>query len=288
MTDQTAIVLSQKNQIISNFDDLARVATAMSKSGFFIDSQDQAKAIVKIMAGQEMGFGPFASMTGVYIIKGKPSIGANLMAAAVKGSGRYNYRVTEVSEKACSIDFYEGKDKIGTSTFTIEDARRAETQNTQKFPRNMLFARAMSNGVKWYCPDVFNGAPIYTPEELGADVDDDGNVVNGSFAEAQPEIKVEQPEQTTTQPKPVSTSSAPFTLEDCQNMTTSDGKRYGDLTTTDILNRLHAMSKGKNPDDARLLKIEMAKYLLAARNRGEAHEPSLVSTATELGAVQTN
>jgi len=188
MTDQpTALAIVPKHQIINSFDDIARAATAMSKSGYFVDSKDQAQAIVKIMAGQEMGFGPFASMTGVYIIKGKPSIGANLMAAAVKGSGRYNYRVIEISDKACSIDFYEGKDKIGTSTFTIEDARRAETQNTQKFPRNMLFARAMSNGVKWYTPDVFNGSPVYTPEELGADVDDDGNVVNGSWKDAEPE-----------------------------------------------------------------------------------------------------
>jgi hypothetical protein len=29
----------------------------------------------------------------------------------------------------------------------------------------MLFARAISNGVKWYTPDVFSG-PVYTPEEF--------------------------------------------------------------------------------------------------------------------------
>ena len=29
----------------------------------------------------------------------------------------------------------------------------------------MLFARAMSNGVKWYTPDVFAG-PVYVPEEM--------------------------------------------------------------------------------------------------------------------------
>lgn len=198
MTDQALAIVPQKNSIINSYDDLSRAAGAMSKSGYFQDSKEQAQAIVKIMAGQEMGFGPFASMTGVYIIKGKPSIGANLMAAAVKGSGKYNYRVTEMTDKVCSIDFYEGKEMIGTSAFTIEDAKRAETQNIAKFPRNMLFARAMSNGAKWYCPDVFNGSPIYTPEELGAEVDSDGNVVNGSWKDADPEpvtTEVSQPEQ---------------------------------------------------------------------------------------------
>jgi hypothetical protein len=29
----------------------------------------------------------------------------------------------------------------------------------------MLFARAISNGVKWYTPDVFAG-PVYVPEEM--------------------------------------------------------------------------------------------------------------------------
>ena len=39
----------------------------------------------------------------------------------------------------------------------------------EKYPRNMVFARALTNGARWYCPDVFNG-PIYTPDELGAGV----------------------------------------------------------------------------------------------------------------------
>jgi len=62
-------------------------------------------------------------------------------------------------------DFYQGNTKIGNSTFTIEDAKKALTKNIDKFPKNMLFARAISNGVKWYCPDIFSG-PVYVPEEM--------------------------------------------------------------------------------------------------------------------------
>jgi hypothetical protein len=29
----------------------------------------------------------------------------------------------------------------------------------------LFFARAISNGVKWFCPDVFAG-PVYVPEEM--------------------------------------------------------------------------------------------------------------------------
>jgi hypothetical protein len=63
-------------------------------------------------------------------------------------------------------------------TFTEEDAQRAglnqptrsgKPSNHMKFPRNMKFARAMSNGVGLHCPDLTAGAPVYTPDELGVD-----------------------------------------------------------------------------------------------------------------------
>jgi hypothetical protein len=145
--------------------ELMNLAKAFAESGMFSDTKSAAQAIVKIQAGQEIGIPPFAAMTGIHIIQGKPTIGAGLIASRLKGSGKYDYRVVEASEKVCSIDFYQGNTKIGNSTFTIEDARKALTKNIDKFPKNMLFARAISNGVKWYCPDIFSG-PVYVPEEM--------------------------------------------------------------------------------------------------------------------------
>jgi len=179
-----ALATRPTGQLISSYDEAERAAKAMAASGFFADSRNAAQAVVKILAGQEMGFGPFASMNGVYIISGHPSIGANLMAAAVKKSGRYNYHIIEMTEKACSITFLENGKEVGVSTFTAEDARKAGTKNMDKYARNMLFARAMSNGVRWYCPDVFNGSTVYTPEELGATVNEDGEVIDMPAAPA--------------------------------------------------------------------------------------------------------
>lgn len=141
------------------------ISKSFFESGMFTDIKSAQQALVKIMAGQEIGIPPFAAMTGIHIIAGKPTIGAGLIAARIKGSGKYDYRVIEQTDKACSIDFYQGKEKIGNSTFTKEQAVKAGTKNIDKFPANMLFARAISNGVKWYCPDVFMG-PVYTPEEM--------------------------------------------------------------------------------------------------------------------------
>lgn len=205
------------NQALIVKDDmsLSELGAVFVRSGFFQDARDASQAIVKILAGREMGFGPIASMTGVYIVKGKPSMGANLIAAAIKRSGRYDYRVKVMSDRECTIEFQEridGKrELIGVSTFTIEDAKKAGTQNIEKFPRNMLFARAMSNGAKWFCPDVFGG-PIYTPEELGAAVDGDGEVITSEQGNASsPIIQVTSEHDAELEEQIMSDSPAPVT-----------------------------------------------------------------------------
>lgn len=155
-----------KNEItIMPVNDIMIMAKTFAESGMFTDAKAMGQAFVKIQAGQEIGIPPFAAMSGIHIIQGKPTIGAGLIASTVKGSGKYDYKVAEMTEKVCSIDFYQGKENIGNSTFTIEDAKKALTKNIDKFPKNMLFARAISNGVKWFCPDVFSG-PVYVPEEM--------------------------------------------------------------------------------------------------------------------------
>lgn len=155
-----------KNEIqVMPVNDIMIMAKTFAESGMFTDAKAMGQAFVKIQAGQEIGIPPFAAMSGIHIIQGKPTIGAGLIASTVKGSGKYDYKVVKMDDKICSVDFYQGKEMIGNSTFTIEDAKKALTKNIDKFPKNMLFARAISNGVKWFCPDVFSG-PVYVPEEM--------------------------------------------------------------------------------------------------------------------------
>lgn len=172
--------MSDKQLQLRDEMSLTEVGQVLVKSGYFQDAKDASQAIVKVLAGRELGFGPIASMTGINIIQGRPSLSANLMAAAVKRSGRYNFRVKRLTAEVAEIEFFE-KDgaqwtACGASIFTIEDARKAGTKNLDKFARNMLYARAMSNGVRWYCPDV-TGGPVYTPEEMGLPVNEDGEAV---------------------------------------------------------------------------------------------------------------
>jgi hypothetical protein len=121
------------------------------------------------------------AMTGFHVVQGKPVMSAPLMAGLIKGSGKYEYRIRVHTDTACEIDFISVAtgEVIGESSFTIEDAKKANllSNNTwRQYPRNMLFARALSNGARWHTPDVFNG-PVYVPEEMGLATSDDGTEI---------------------------------------------------------------------------------------------------------------
>jgi hypothetical protein len=165
---------------LQSIDDVARVSDMFAKSGFFTDAREAAQCGVKIMAGAAWGIDPFTAMVGIHIISNKPSVSAGLMAAAVKGHPKYDYRVRERTAEACRIEFFEGSESLGVSEYTMDMAARAGLNGSatwKKFPEAMLFARAMSSGVRAFTPDVFQ-ASVYTPEELGASVDGEGNVID--------------------------------------------------------------------------------------------------------------
>ena len=197
-----------KYNVNGDIETLQRTAKMLAVSGFF-DAKGPpevqiAQMATKILAGAELGFGPFASVQGIHLIQGKPAIGANLMAAAVKSHPSYDYRVRKMDDTECEIEFFEtigGKrESLGISGFTKKDAEAAGLMSNptwKKYPKNMLFARAMSNGVRFYTPDVFNGSPVYVPEELGANVDGDGNVIDTTWTESP-----KPPSPAPTQPAP--------------------------------------------------------------------------------------
>ena len=296
---------------IRNVDDLGRVGKMLAMSGYFQDAKDVAQASVKVMAGLELGFGAFASMTGIYIIKGRPSIGANLMASAVKANPKYDYRVREHSNDVCKIEFFEiidGKrESIGVSEFTAKDAQIAGVQNMQKYARNMLFARAMSNGIKWYCPDVFAGNTTYVPEELGVEVDGEGVPVSIEELTPKAQTIVEEAQEQIIEGEivePINNTPAeeksaeaqekpkfdeieflknwthraglpPLSLEEAGTTQGSDKKEYGTKSTKDLFFMLNAIEKKlptiKDLDtkDTYLFKLSAINEILTARKSAQ-------------------
>ena len=153
--------------------DLFRIADVFAKSGMFPEARDAAQCAAKLIVGQGLGLTPYDSMNGLHIIQGKAVLAANTMAAAIKRSGKYDYRA-ETDDEACSITFFDLSQRdrsgvplqIGTTTFSMDDARRAGLggQNWKKYPRAMLFARAISAGYREHCPDALGAAPVYVEQ----------------------------------------------------------------------------------------------------------------------------
>lgn len=171
MTQQQGMVRAIGTEL-----DVERLGDVFARSGYFKDASDSAKAIVKILYGRELGMPPVASMLGIHIIEGKPTLSAQALATLVRRSGRYDYRVRQSDATAAVIDFYLGGEKIGDYSFTIEEAKTAGLTGDsrpiwKRYPKAMLFNRAMAAGVRMHCPDLLGGAPIYDPDELEVDAD---------------------------------------------------------------------------------------------------------------------
>ena len=260
----TDLVPYRNDNIIQTYADMQDVAKTLVQSGFFQDTKSISQAIVKILAGREVGIGAFASMRGVHIIKGNPSYNANIMASMVKGSGRYNYRVVKLDDTVCELAFSEKIDGrwevVGTSTFTIADAKKAGTQNIDKFPRNMLFARAMSNGVKWFCPDVMNGQTAYVPEEMGVEVEAD----EGSYVDVTPD----EPKRDLTHEMNVALG---FTDED-ENPPAPEpkpkaGRPLAPATLMDMLKRKAAKAPASSPAMDNQIRKALQTYFAGDENK---------------------
>jgi hypothetical protein len=186
----SALALSQQGTSLSlrvqSPDDLQRLARLFAASGLFGRGANpdalMAECAIKILAGMEAGFGPFASAAGVSVINGKPGFGANLLAQAIKRHPIYDYRVLEKTDTICRIKFLAGKEELGVETFTADMAKRAGLTKDggmySKYPEAMLFARCLTAGMRTHCPDALGGVAAYTPEELGATgaIDENGAV----------------------------------------------------------------------------------------------------------------
>ena len=160
---------------VSSVDDLARLARVFAASGLFGRAGNQdtqiAECAIRLMAGMEAGFSPFASATGVHIINGRPAFSANLLAQAVRRHPDYDYRVLEKTAKICRVRFLSRGEVLGEELFTIEMAERAgllKNPTWRSYPEAMLFSRALTAGMRTHCPDALGGSSAYTPEELGA------------------------------------------------------------------------------------------------------------------------
>lgn len=126
---------------------------------------------MKILAGYELGIGPFAAMRGINIIDGQLAPNAAITGSLIKRDPDYNYIVKTSTREECEIQFLCCGEVVGTNRWEMTDAELAGVANKynwKKYPRAMLFARTLTEGARQHCPHIFAGS-VYVPEELGAE-----------------------------------------------------------------------------------------------------------------------
>lgn len=214
-----------------------------------------ANVLYAIEYGRTLGITPVAAITGIHVIEGKPSASSGLIGALVRQAG-HKLRVKSDGGTTATAQIVRADDPGFTyeCTWTLERAAQAglcEIKNNKPWARDrngkptawekytaaMLKARAITEVARDACEDVLFGLH-YTPEELGAVIDQDGNPVD---AEVQ-QLRRVQPGETdpwgTGSPAPVPTeqklANAALLASDPQSMRDyyRQAKEGGLLTAT--------------------------------------------------------
>lgn len=134
------------------------------------------------LKGRELGLGLMTSLDSLNYIKGKVTMSAQLMVAVakkrVKGA---DIVVVESTPDTCTIIARrEGCEDLTVTKTLAELSSRGLTSNPtwKKYPENMLRWRAITDACRIQFADVLTG--VYTPDEMGADVDEEGEVVTAA------------------------------------------------------------------------------------------------------------
>jgi hypothetical protein len=145
-------------------DELQVIAGQVARSRLW--GLDESQAFALMLLAHSKGLHPVQAVERYHVVNGRPVMKADAMLAEFQSSGGV---VTwhRHDETECSATFTcPGIGQPVTITWTIEDARRAELLRNPtwgKYPRQMLKARVISEGIRMALPGVAIG--IYTPEE---------------------------------------------------------------------------------------------------------------------------
>jgi hypothetical protein len=160
-------------------------ARALADSGLLPESyrRQPANVLWAMEYADMLGLPPMAAMTGVHVIKGRPTASAGLISALVRRAG-HKLRVRGDARSAtCEIVRADDPDYTFSVTFTMDDAERANLTGKdvwKEYGTSMLKARAITQCARDACEEALFGLH-YTAEELGAEVDEDGTIVGGTI-----------------------------------------------------------------------------------------------------------
>ena len=167
---------------VQEFQTLKELGQMAIKSGFLPQGiKTSEQAIIIMLKGRELGVPPMQAFSSIAVIQGKPTMSAELMLSMIyRNVPGAIVNFIETTNEKCVIEAKRPGGKSTTFSFTMEDARRANLTGKGPwitYPGAMLRARCASAMARAMFPDALSGV-VYTPEELGAEVDDSGEIIS--------------------------------------------------------------------------------------------------------------
>lgn len=273
--------------------------------------RNPGNVLYAIEYGDMLGLSPMAAITGVHVIEGKPSASAGLISALVRRAG-HKLRVSGNGKSAtCTIIRSDDPDHPFTVTWTLrlnaddnpsaEEAQLLGKQVWKNYPASLLKARAISQCARDACEEALFGLH-YTPEELGAAVDEDGVVLGEVVSEDEDARPAQAPAASSPPARDeawldaaiVKAMGDTLTDEECRELwkesagkvharqiTQADARRvqeYLRARLADLADEARVKATALEDDDPWAVKIE------AIASRGEA-EGALAEVAGQLEAT---
>ncbi len=150
--------------------DISTMAEVAAKSKMFgFKNPEEAMAIMLLCQAESLH--PAVAMRDYHVIQGRPALKADAMLARFQqAGGTVQWKV--YTDKEVTGTFSHPQGGSLDVTWTFEQAKRigiTTKDNWSKYPRAMLRARCLSEGIRAVYPGVVVG--VYTPEEV-QDFDD--------------------------------------------------------------------------------------------------------------------
>jgi len=159
------------------------LATGLAEAGLLPDAlMRKPKDVIVILAyGAELGLLPMQSVQGIYVVKGRPMLSAQLWTALI-ARNRHRLKIVESTDERATVQIIRGDNgELFEETFSIYDAegagmlriedgkvvarnRNGDKLVWEQYTRAMLRYRAIVFCARLACPEVAFNAGIHGEE----------------------------------------------------------------------------------------------------------------------------
>lgn len=278
--------------------DLEKMGHAIAVSGLFgVKTSEQAIALM--LVAQSEGLHPAIAARDYHVIQGKASMKSDAMLARFQHAGG-SVKWLVLTDAQAKAEFSHPQGGSITVDWDISRAKTAGLAGKDmwvKYPRQMLRARVVSEGVRTVFPGCISG--FYSPEEImdggPAEVPVEEKVIGGGVAVEEPKaaepkkrgVEAMKAKLSTKKPAPdLVNDSAPISgpgEDDLSTTPLATAEEKKAFITMDQVKHLTSVLADYNIDGAQLLKRAKADalvYILA-----EDYEPAM-SWLHKVGAAK--